>query len=102
MTEQGKSVRIIALVLLAAGFFAERAAAQDQGKCKAVHADLVELRNTTDCKQGDAVCFIGQVDGNHGLRGTTYFHPESGAPGPATSPDFGIYSGSFEYTTDAG
>src|ERR687888_376377 len=87
MMERDKYVRIIAITLLAAGGFAVRATAQDQSKCKSVHADLVELRNTTACKPGDTVCFLGQVDGNHGLRGTTYFHGESAAPGPSTSPD---------------
>jgi hypothetical protein len=71
-------------------------------KCKPIHADLVEHRSTTGCRPGHAACFLGEVDGNHGLRGTTYFRADSSAPGPSTSPGFIIYSGPFEYTTANG
>jgi hypothetical protein len=42
------------------------------------------------------------VDGNHGLRGTTYFKGDSAGSPPATSPEFRAYSGVFEYSTDRG
>jgi hypothetical protein len=71
-------------------------------ECKPVHADLVEDLSTTACKPGHASCFLGEVDGNHGLRGPTYFRADSGAAGPSTSPSFRSYSGVFEYTTPRG
>ena len=71
-------------------------------KCKSVQADLVEDLSTTACKPGHPSCFLGEVDGNHGLRGTTYFRADSGAAGPSTSPGFRSYSGVFEYTTSRG
>lgn len=71
-------------------------------KCKPVHADLEENLSTVGCKPTHPNCFLGEVDGNHGLRGTTYFRADSGAAGPSTSPGFISYSGLFEYTTDRG
>jgi hypothetical protein len=70
--------------------------------CKAVHADLVEDRATVGCKPEHSFCFLGEVDGNHGLRGTTYFRGDSSGSRPPTSPDFVSYSGVFEYTTSRG
>ena len=70
--------------------------------CKEVHADLVEVQSTTQCKPGHPVCFLGEVDGNHGLRGTTYFRGEQGALFPPSAPTFRSYVGSFEYTTASG
>jgi hypothetical protein len=73
-----------------------------QSSCKAVHADMVEDASTTGCKPSHPSCFLGEVDGNQGLRGTTYFRADSGAAGPSTSPGFISYSGIFEYTTASG
>jgi hypothetical protein len=70
--------------------------------CKTVHADLVEDFSTTGCEPPSTACFLGQVDGNQGLRGTTRFDADSGAAGPSTSPGFISYSGKFEYFTDRG
>jgi hypothetical protein len=70
--------------------------------CKAVHADLVEVRSTVGCKPEHTFCFLGEVDGNHGLRGTTYFKGEQGALFPPTAPTFRSYVGSFEYITANG
>lgn len=92
-----------ATVLAVSASLTMGAAAQETGPtCKAVHADLVEDRATTECRPGHASCFLGSVDGNHGLRGTTYFRAESGAAGPSTSPGWISYSGVFEYTTSRG
>ena len=93
-----------AMAVLAAGTAVTSAAAQAiESKCKNVHADLVEDRSTTGCKPGHPVCFLGEVDGNHGLRGTTYFRGDSSAAGPSTGlAGFISYSGVFEYTTDRG
>lgn len=72
-------------------------------ECKAIHASLDESRFTTGCNPGLGACFLGVVDGNHGLRGTTHFAADSYVPtSPATSPGFIIYSGPFEYRTATG
>ena len=72
-------------------------------ECKSIHADLVEVRATTGCNPGLSACFLGEVDGNHGLRGTTHFAADSFVPtSPSTSPGFIIYSGPFEYRTATG
>lgn len=70
--------------------------------CKAVHASMVERRVTVGCKPGDAFCFLGEVTGNHGLRGTTYFKGDGSGSRPAPSPDFLPYTGVFEYHTEVG
>lgn len=72
------------------------------GECKEIHAELVEHRSTTDCVAPATVCFHGEVEGNHGLRGTTYFSSDSARVGPSTSPDWISYSGLFEYTLEQG
>jgi hypothetical protein len=97
--------RLFLLALLAIANFVIPAGAQEapsQSKCKPVHADLEENLSTVGCKPSHPSCFLGEVDGNHGLRGTTYFRADSGAAGPSTSPGFVSYSGLFEYTTNGG
>ena len=95
--------RGFAAALLAGTAAMSAGAAAADSKCKSIHADLVEDRSTTACKPGHAVCFLGEVDGNHGLRGTTYFRGDSSAAGPSTGlQGFVSYSGAFEYTTDRG
>jgi hypothetical protein len=89
-----------------AGLLAVNAGAEDQAvaeRCKAVHADLVEAPSTTGCKPEHTSCFLGEVDGNHGLRGTTYFKGDPGAVAfPPGAPSFRAYAGSFEYITPHG
>jgi hypothetical protein len=87
------------------GLLAAPAGAQEAPpaqSCKAVHADLVETRSTVGCKPADSFCFLGEVDGNHGLRGTTYFKGEQGAFFPPNAPTFRSYVGNFEYITEHG
>jgi hypothetical protein len=71
-------------------------------QCKSIHAELTEVSSTEGCNPGLASCFLGEVDGNHGLRGTTHFAADSARAGPATSPSFISYSGPFEYRTNNG
>jgi hypothetical protein len=63
----------------------------------------VEAQTTVGCKPEHASCFLGEVDANHGLRGTTYFRgdPGSGVTYP-TAPTFRGYTGNFEYITARG
>lgn len=73
------------------------------GQCKKIHADLDEIQSSQGCNPGLTSCFLGEVDGNHGLRGTTHFAADSAVQtSPATSPNFLIYSGPFEYRTARG
>ncbi len=72
------------------------------GECKPVHADLVEHKSTTGCVAPATVCFHGEVDGNHGLHGTTYFNSDSARLGPATAPGWVSYSGLFQYSLEDG
>ena len=88
---------LFAVPLLASVAFAAQA-----GECKAVHADLVESSFTQGCDPGEASCFLGVVDGNHGLRGTTHFKADSVGVAASTSPGSLPYSGPFEYRLAGG
>ena len=48
-------------------------------RCKRIHGDLVEVPATVGCKPEHTSCFLGEVDANHGLRGTTYFKVDTGS-----------------------
>ncbi|MCC8362369.1 hypothetical protein LK996_04695 [Lysobacter sp. A6] len=72
------------------------------GNCKSIHAEMVEVRVTTGCDAGEAACFLGEVDGNHGLRGTTHFSADSVGVALPTSPGSLPYSGAFQYRLPTG
>jgi len=93
--------RVVAIGIIALAGVCVGAQAQES-KCKPVHGDLVEDRSVVGCKPEDGFCFLGVVDGNHGLRGTTYFKGLAGAAVPPQSPGWRSYSGVFEYTTSRG
>jgi hypothetical protein len=101
MKQHVRTTCFVALAVLSVPLLAQQADPSVNANCKPVFADLVEDAST-DCKPGHTTCFLGQVDGNHGLRGQTYFRSDSGAAGPRTSPGFVSYSGEFEYVTDRG
>jgi hypothetical protein len=95
----------VGVALLVSSIVAAAAGAQETtaaAKCKAIHAVMIEQRVTEGCKPEHDFCFIGEVRGNHGLRGTTYFRSDSSGSRPPTSPDFIPYSGPFEYHTRRG
>src|SRR5688500_1863363 len=71
-------------------------------ECKPVQADLVEVFATAGCNPGLSSCFLGVVDGNHGLRGTTHFKSSSTGVAPSTAADAVPYAGPFEYRTASG
>ena len=70
--------------------------------CKSIHADMVEMRVTEGCDAGESFCFLGVVDGNHGLRGTTHFKADSVGAALPTSPGSLPYSGPFQYRLPTG
>jgi hypothetical protein len=85
--------------VLALAFAAMPAHATD---CKPVHAELIESRYTTGCDPGEPSCFLGVVQGNHGLTGTTHFRSDSFLGPIPTSPNSTPYSGPFHYRLDGG
>ena len=96
---------VMTVVTVLIGLLGARTGAQQTPPtrtCKAVHAELLEARSTVGCKPGHPFCFLGEVDGNHGLRGTTYFKGEDSAFFPTGAPTFRSYVGDFEYTTATG
>ena len=94
----------IAVASLVAVTMAGTAAAQQatNATCKAIHAVMIEQRVTEGCKPEHTFCFLGEVSGNHGVRGTTYFKADGTGSRPTTSPDFLPYSGPFEYHLEGG
>jgi len=88
-----------ALAALAIGLAAFSANATD---CKPVHAELIETGATTECDPGETSCFLGVVQGNHGLIGTTHFKADSWTSAIPTSPGSFPYSGVFEYRLETG
>ena len=101
-----RRVKFCMVTTVVAGLFAVNVGAQDQAaaaRCKAVHGDLVEAPSTTGCKPEHTSCFLGEVDANHGLRGTTYFRGDAGSVAfPPGAPTFRAYTGNFEYITQHG
>jgi hypothetical protein len=94
---------LLAVVVFASLTLLPVAPAAAESGCKAVHATLVEVPATTGCNPGLTSCFLGEVAGNHGLRGATHFRADSAAAGPSTgSPGFISYSGAFQYRTESG
>lgn len=71
-------------------------------ECKPIQADLVEVFSTAGCNPGLTFCYLGVVDGNHGLRGTTHFRGNSVGTAPSGAPDALPYAGPFEYRTASG
>lgn len=95
-----KFTGLMALGVVLAQLLAVTAEAQD---CKAIHADLIETRTTEGCDAGLSSCFIGAVNGNHGLRGVTHFKADSWNYPPSTAlAGFISYSGPFQYRTATG
>ena len=88
-----------AILALALGVAALPAHATD---CKAVHAELIEMSATTECDPGETSCFLGVIQGNHGLIGTTHFKADGWTTAIPTSPGSFPYSGLFEYRLQGG
>jgi len=71
-------------------------------ECKSIHADMLEMRVTEGCDAGETFCFLGAVDGNHGIRGTTHFKADAVGATLPTSPGSLPYSGPFQYRLPTG
>lgn len=70
--------------------------------CKAIHADMTEVRFTTGCDAGEPSCFLGEVQGNHGFIGTTHFRATSVGVAPVDGAEFTPYAGGFRYELQDG
>jgi hypothetical protein len=111
-----RRVKFCSVATVIAGLFAINVGAQDvpaqdvfaqesygAARCKRIHGDLVEVPSTVGCKPEHTSCFLGEVDANHGLRGTTYFKGDAGSSITyPTAPTFRGYTGNFEYITARG
>jgi hypothetical protein len=103
MTESRRRLFLVVLMSSAASLAVADGgpAGEHHPRCRTVEADLVEDFSSEGCAPPSTSCFLGVVEGR-GLRGTTRFDGDSGAPGPSTSPGFISYSGIFEYFTPRG
>jgi hypothetical protein len=72
------------------------------GECKQVHGVLVERPSTEGCLNPARSCFLGEVNANHGLLGTTHFQGLEGRAAPPGSPGWSSYNGFFHYTLQGG
>jgi hypothetical protein len=97
-----RRVGVVAVIVCGVALTVSAQEATNRSNCKPVHASMIEDRVTVGCKPGHSFCFLGEVTGNHDLRGTTYFRGDGSGSRPTTSPDFLPYSGVFEYYTAAG
>ncbi|HEY5806852.1 MAG TPA: hypothetical protein VIT67_02735 [Povalibacter sp.] len=96
------SIRLSTAITSMAGLLLCTAAANagDAKHCKAVRADVQEVRTLENCTT--SFCTEGTIDGNHGLSGTTFFSAEGGAATPPGSPGTSSYTGVFTITTEHG
>lgn len=93
-------VRLIGF-LLAFGLATEAIAAE----CKQVNAQITTSLTTEGCTSPVGLCTAGEIEGNSGLNGTTFFVADALAPGPATSSNAAAtfsYSGILRITTEKG
>lgn len=95
----------MAVVGFAACVFAFTAGAAHADECKPVHASIV-ANPIFGCPTSPiGLCTSGAIEGNHGLRGSTFFTADSAAPGPGTAPNAAAtisYSGVLEIATAHG
>ena len=70
--------------------------------CREVRAELHELATQENCTSPLAFCAAGNISGNFGLVGTTYFTVDGAAATPAQSPGTSAYTGVFVITTPLG
>lgn len=96
--------RFVSLSLLLIGAAASPALAHGggEGGCKKIRATIVDVQVTEGCTSPNRFCAAGVVEGNHGLRGTTYFRMDGAVLGPATAPGSVATSGILVYTTNRG
>lgn len=97
-----KSFLIMALSIAVASGLTTGAKATE---CKQIHAQIISSQTTTGCSSPIGLCTAGNIDGNQGLSGSTFFTGDSAAPGPSTAPNAAAtisYSGVLEITTNQG
>lgn len=93
---------LVATVLTTGGARPALAASGEEGKCKKIHAEIVDVQVTEGCTSPNRFCAAGTVEGNHGLSGTTWFRMDGAVRGPATAPGSLATSGILVYTLEGG
>lgn len=93
---------VVGLSLFVAAAAPALAGPDGDGKCKKIHALIVDTQVTEGCTSPNRFCAEGTVEGNHGFNGTTYFRMDGAVRGPATAPGSLATSGILTYTTDRG
>lgn len=78
------------------------APAAGASECKEVHGVLVEHPSTEGCLNPARSCFLGEVDANHGLQGSTHFQGQESRAAPPGSPGWFSYNGTFHYSLQGG
>ncbi len=71
-------------------------------QCRALHAEITDSSAPEGCTSAFHFCAAGAVEGNLGLKGTTYFVLDGVGTGPATGPGYSPTSGLLVYTTSEG
>lgn len=102
MSGHRHSIGIMAFAVCIFTFTAVAAAADE---CKRVHAQIISTPIFGCLTSPIGLCTSGTIEGNHGLRGSTFFTADSAAPGPATAHNAAAtisYSGVLEITTAHG
>jgi hypothetical protein len=84
------------------GVSAAASSEEPEGRCLRIRAVIVDSSAPAGCTSPFHFCALGTIQGNHGLRGITYFVLDGVAPPPATAPGFVMTSGTVVITTPHG
>ncbi|HTU67295.1 MAG TPA: hypothetical protein VMF52_15200 [Steroidobacteraceae bacterium] len=101
-------MKSIALTVVAATLgassaaFATHPAPEPRQICREIRAVIHELKTDIGCASPLNFCSAGTINGNFGLKGTTFFSVDGSAETPAQSPGTSSFSGVFTITTPYG
>ena len=82
------------------GFLAQTVSADPS--CKPIHAVQRDVLVTEDCPSPIGFCAAGTIDGNHGLRGTTFYSSRGFHSVPGEAPTRQVVVGTSTFTTENG
>jgi len=103
-----KLIALTGTLVLAAGAaiaLADNDRDQDNDRhdgCHNIRATIIDAPTTDGCTSPFSFCAAGEVTGNHGLDGSTYYTFDGFANAPATAPGLGESTGILVYTTSRG
>jgi hypothetical protein len=75
---------------------------RDRDGCHNIRATIIDAPSSDGCTSPFNFCAAGNVTGNHGLDGTTFYTFDGFAAAPATAPGLGESTGILVYTTPHG